>query len=332
MKNSIFVLNNVNIILVNTMKKTLFLLPFFCLLCAVSTLCAADTLFIKETRIPILIERQDNVLFYLRLDAKDSKVLDKVVLKFDEETVLSDIQSVKLYYGGTEALQDVGKKRFAPVEYISSHAPGKTLAANPFYSIKKAEVNNPKNEIVLKGEQKLFPGINYFWISLQMKPGTSLTAKVKAKIASATLDGKNALLNLVSPENIEHYMGVGVRHAGDDHSAAFRIPGLVTTNKGTLLGVYDVRYNSSVDLQEHVDVGLSRSTDGGKTWEKMRLPLAFGEHGGLPAAQNGVGDPSILVDTKTNTIWIVAAWTHGMGNQRAWWSSHPGLGTRIKDK
>ena len=57
----------------------------------------------------------------------------------------------------------------------------------------------------------------------------------------------------------------------------------------------------------------------------MRLPLAFGEHGGLPAAQNGVGDPSILVDTKTNTIWIVAAWTHGMGNQRAWWSSHPGM-------
>ena len=35
-------------------------------------------------------------------------------------------------------------------------------------------------------------------------------------------------------------MGIGVRHAGDDGSAAFRIPGLVTTNKGTLLGVYDV--------------------------------------------------------------------------------------------
>ena len=63
-------------------------------------------------------------------------------------------------------------------------------------------------------------------------------------------------------------MAVGVRHAGDDGSAAFRIPGLVTTNKGTLLGVYDVRYNSSVDLQEHIDIGLSRSTDGGKTWEK----------------------------------------------------------------
>ena len=120
-------------------------------------------------------------------------------------------------------------------------------------------------------------------------------------------------------------MAVGVRHAGDDGSAAFRIPGLVTTNKGTLLGVYDVRYNSSVDLQEHIDIGLSRSTDGGKTWEKMCLPLSFKEYGGLPSAQNGVGDPSILVDTKTNTVWIVAAWTHGMGNQRAWWSSHQGM-------
>lgn len=307
------------------MKKAVILFSLFCFLCAIPVVQAADTIFVRETRIPILIERQDNVLFYLRLDAKESQTLNDVVLNLGEGVNLSEIQSIKLYYGGTEALQDSGKKRFAPVRYISSNTPGKTLAANPSYSIKKSEVTNPGNQVVLKGDQKLFPGINYFWISLQMKPGTSLTSKVTADIASITLDGKKALLDVVSENGIEHRMGVGVRHAGDDNSAAFRIPGLVTTNKGTLLGVYDVRYNSSVDLQEHVDVGLSRSTDGGKTWEKMRLPLAFGEFGGLPAGQNGVGDPSILVDTKTNNVWVVAAWTHGMGNQRAWWSSHPGM-------
>ena len=307
------------------MKKAVILFSLFCFLCAIPVVQAADTIFVRETRIPILIERQDNVLFYLRLDAKESQTLNDVVLNLGEGVNLSEIQSIKLYYGGTEALQDSGKKRFAPVGYISSNTPGKTLAANPSYSIKRSEVTNPGNQVVLKGDQKLFPGINYFWISLQMKPGTSLTSKVTADIASITLDGKKALLDVVSENGIEHRMGVGVRHAGDDNSAAFRIPGLVTTNKGTLLGVYDVRYNSSVDLQEHVDVGLSRSTDGGKTWEKMRLPLAFGEFGGLPAGQNGVGDPSILVDTKTNNVWVVAAWTHGMGNQRAWWSSHPGM-------
>lgn len=307
------------------MKKAVILFSLFFLMCAVPVVRAADTIFIRETRIPILIERQDNVLFYFRLDAKESRMLNDVVLKFGKDVNLSEIQSVKLYYSGTEALQDRDKKRFSPVNYISSNTPRKTLAANPSYSIMKARVEQLKNEIVLKGDQKLFPGINYFWVSLQMKPGASLTSKVTADVASVTLDGKRAILDVVSQKGIEHRMGVGVRHAGDDNSAAFRIPGLVTTNKGTLLGVYDVRYNSSVDLQEHVDVGLSRSTDGGKTWEKMRLPLAFGEFDGLPAGQNGVGDPSILVDTKTNTIWVVAAWTHGMGNQRAWWSSHPGM-------
>lgn len=309
------------------MKKVLNLFLLFFLWSAVvaQATYAADSIAVRETRIPILIERQDNVLFYIRLNAKENQTLDKVALSFGKEVRLTDIQAVKLYYGGTEALQDRGKNRFAPVEYISSHNQGKTLAANPSYSIKNSEVNNPGNDVVLASGQKLFPGVNFFWVSLQMKPETPLSAKVTAKLSSITMDGKEAPIKMFSPEGIEHRMGIGVRHAGDDNSAAFRIPGLVTTNKGTLLGVYDVRYNSSVDLQEHVDIGLSRSTDGGKTWEKMRLPLAFGETGGLPSAQNGVGDPSILVDTKTNTVWVVAAWTHGMGNQRAWWSSHPGM-------
>ena len=305
------------------MKKLIILL--FCLLYTISMLRAADTIFVRETQVPVLIERMDNVLYYLRLDAKENKVLNEVTLDFGKEVDLSEIQSIKLYYGGTEALQDKNKERFAPVEYISSHTPGKTLAANPSYSIKKAEITGLKGRVVLKADQKLFPGINFFWISLQMKPEALLDTKITSSVASVTLDGMKAPLNIVSQQGIEHRMGVGVRHAGDDNSAAYRIPGLVTTNNGTLLAVYDVRYNSSVDLQDRVDIGLSRSTDGGKTWEEMRLPLAFGETGGLPSAQNGVGDPSILVDTKTNHVWIVAAWTHGMGNQRAWWSSHPGM-------
>ena len=286
---------------------------------------ASDTVFVKAPQVPILIERNDNVLLYMRLDAKQTQTLDNVTLTFDKEVPTSQIKSVKLYYSGTEASQDRGKKRFAPVEYISSNNPGRTLAANPSYSVKKSEVSPTSNTVKLEGNQKLFPGYNFFWVSIEMKPSASLHTKVCAQISQIEADGKSIPVKDMSKGKVVRRMGVGVRHAGDDGSAAFRIPGLVTTNKGTLLGVYDVRYNSSVDLQEHIDIGLSRSTDGGKTWEKMRLPLSFGEYDGLPAAQNGVGDPSILVDTKTNTVWIVAAWTHGMGNQRAWWSSHPGM-------
>lgn len=304
------------------MKK---LLSFLVVLSCVLGIKAADTAFIKNPQIPILIERHDNVLCYMRIHAHEAKVLDNVSVTFGQDVPLEQIKSVKLYYGGTEAIQDRGKNRFAPVEYISAHAPGKTLSVNPSYAIKKSEIVPQKNSVLLTGNQNLYPGINFFWVSIEMKPEASLLTKITAEVTGVTADGQSLPVKCVSAPNVIRRLGVGVRHAGDDGAAAFRIPGLVTTNKGTLLGVYDVRYNSSVDLQEHIDIGLSRSIDGGKTWEKMRLPLAFGEYGGLPAAQNGVGDPSILVDTKTNTIWIVAAWTYGMGNQRAWWSSQQGM-------
>lgn len=304
------------------MKK---LLSFLVVLSCVLGIKAADTVFIKNPQIPILIERHDNVLCYMRIHAHEAKVLDNVSVTFGQDVPLEQIKSVKLYYGGTEAIQDRGKNRFAPVEYISAHAPGKTLSVNPSYAIKKSEIVPQKNSVLLTGNQNLYPGINFFWVSIEMKPEASLLTKITAEVTGVTADGQSLPVKCVSAPNVIRRLGAGVRHAGDDGVAAFRIPGLVTTNKGTLLGVYDVRYNSSVDLQEHIDIGLSRSIDGGKTWEKMRLPLAFGEYGGLPAAQNGVGDPSILVDTKTNTIWIVAVWTHGMGNQRAWWSSQQGM-------
>lgn len=285
---------------------------------------AADTVAVRETRIPVLIERQDNELFHLRIEAAQSQMLNEVKLNFGKDVNLNEIEAVKLYYGGTESAEKRGKTYFAPVDYIPNNIPGKTLVANTSYSVLKSEVKAPKREVILKADQKLFPGVNYFWISLQMKPTASVLSKVSAEVAEAKVDGQVAPLKMVRKTDT-HYMGVGVRHAGDDGAAAYRIPGLVTSNKGTLLGVYDVRYNNSADLQEYVEIGLSRSTDGGQTWEKMRIPMAFGEYDGLPKAQNGVGDPAILVDKKTGTIWIVAAWTHGMGNGRAWWNSQTGM-------
>lgn len=304
------------------MRKILFINLLLFTILAVN---GADTIQVKQPQTPILIDRNDNVLFYIRIDAKETQKLSEIALQFSDEVQLNEIESVKLYYGGTEAAQRKDQTYYSPVQYVSSHAVGKTKDANLSYSIKVAENRLPDYKVVFSPDYALFPGINYFWIGLQMKPNTSILSKIDVETVSAKLDGKCAPL-VFATERTTLRMGVGVRHAGDDGSAAFRIPGLVTSNSGTLLGVYDVRYNSSVDLQEYVDVGLSRSTDKGQTWEAMRLPLSFGEYGGLPKAQNGVGDPSILVDDATGTIWIVAAWTHGMGNGRAWVNSQEGNG------
>ena len=304
----------------NIMRK-IFL--YFSLLLFMQTAFASDSLFVRKPQIPILIDRTDNILVEMRVQAHKGDVLNKLSLQFKEGIDLNDIKALRFFYSGTEATSRQGK-HYRPVSYISSHAEGKTKAANPAYSIKQSEVTDIANVVTFTSNQPMVEGVNYYWISIEMKPEASLLTTFTVQMPMAEINNMPATIVWDGKSDVRR-MGIGVRHAGDDGASAYRIPGLVTTNNGTLLGVYDIRYNSSVDLQEMVDIGVSRSTDKGQTWEPMRVAMTFGETGGLPHAQNGVGDPSILVDEKTNTIWIVAAWTHGMGNGRAWWNSMPGM-------
>lgn len=302
------------------MKK---LLLFLLLLPCVYTYAGADSVFVKIPQIPILIDRTDNILLELRIDAKKGDILNQLALQFEDEAALSSIRALRLYYAGTEATSRESK-HWRPVDYVNAFDPQWTRKANPAYSVLQQEITAIKPSLSFQSEQPMVSGVNYFWISIEMKPGTDLLTTLALRVKSAEINRLPAVLIQEGTEQTRR-MGIGVRHAGDDGVAAYRIPGLVTTNNGTLLSVYDIRYNSSVDLQEMIDIGISRSTDKGQTWEPMRVAMTFGESGGLPHAQNGVGDPSILVDTKTNTVWVVAAWTHGMGNGRAWWNSLPGM-------
>lgn len=303
------------------MYKKLYLIAGL-LFVSLASQASVDTLSIDAPQVPILIDRYDNPLFEMYINSDDGDTLDNICIELGKETNPDEIQSIKLYYSGVEAVSKKGNN-YRPVNYLSSHNPKFTRKANPSYSIKKEEVTNISSVMTLNAKQKLMKGKNFFWISIEMNKNACLTNKVKVNITSATSNGKT--LVLVGDTNTERRLGIGVRHSGDDGVAAYRIPGLVTTNKGTLVGTYDVRYNSSVDLQEMIDIGISRSTDKGQTWEPMRIAMTMGEEGGLPHAQNGIGDPSILFDTKNNKLFVVAAWTHGMGNDRAWWNSMPGM-------
>lgn len=120
---------------------------------------------------------------------------------------------------------------------------------------------------------------------------------------------------------------VVIHHQGEHDCHTFRIPAIARTSDGTLLAVYDMRYNSRRDLQGHMDIGLSRSTDGGQTWETPRPIMDMGKFGGLPQDKNGCSDPNILVDQQTGQIFVSAVWTHGKPGTHQWKGkgSEPGL-------
>jgi len=112
-----------------------------------------------------------------------------------------------------------------------------------------------------------------------------------------------------------------VRRRGDDGVDTYRIPGLATTKRGTLIAVFDARNRSGADLPGDIDVGLQRSTDGGETWGSLQRIMDF--DAAVPGSQgNGVGDPAVLVDQQTGRIFVAALWSLG---PRAWNGSGPGM-------
>jgi sialidase-1 len=112
-----------------------------------------------------------------------------------------------------------------------------------------------------------------------------------------------------------------LRKRGDDGVACYRIPGLATTTNGTLLAVFDIRHTSCGDLPANIDVGLMRSTNDGTTWSPMQRILDF-DATEPNSKGNGVGDPCILVDRRTGTVFVAALWSHG---DRGWRGSGPGM-------
>jgi len=112
-----------------------------------------------------------------------------------------------------------------------------------------------------------------------------------------------------------------IRRRGDDGVDTYRIPGLATTPRGTLIAVFDARNRSGADLPGDIDVAMQRSTDGGETWGSMQRIMDF--DAAVSGSQgNGVGDPAVLVDQRTGRIFVAALWSLG---PRAWHGSGPGM-------
>ncbi len=88
---------------------------------------------------------------------------------------------------------------------------------------------------------------------------------------------------------------------GDFHSAYYRIPAIITTRQGTLVATADKRKFSNGDLPEDIDVVVTRSSDGGTTWEAP-ITIAKGEGRG-----RGYGDCALVQSSHSGTLFALFA-------------------------
>lgn len=257
---------------------------------------------IHLNRVPLFVERENPDVLHVKISVPDTGKtyqLATATIYFSENSSPGMVESVK-----TKHLKN-GEEQFQPI------------TDNGFQLL--------ENSAKVDATAEIGPGDHTLSFGFQMKEDAILTESFSVKNVELRFED-GSVLNLAPQSEFAYRPANVVRAAGQDNCDTYRIPGLVTTNEGTLIAVYDNRYNNSKDLQEDIDVGMSRSTDGGQTWEPMRVIMDMGEWGGNPERLNGIGDPAVLYDHTTGTIWVAALWMSGLSEKdMLWWSSHPGM-------
>ena len=270
-------------------RKLLFLLSLVMLTtsCGYNDRVSAE---IDSPTLPVLTGKKYNPVQKIRLirDStgfnREEYILEKVTLSLEGTTDISDIDKVMLFRAGENDKLE------------TDHPVG--------------EVQPTATKITFSNHFTVTEDTTILWVSVTLKKSIDLSHKIKIRCEEIVTDrGK---LKILPHDAKELRAGVALRQHGQDGVHTSRIPGLATSKKGTLMAIYDARYESARDLQGHMDIALNRSFDGGRTWEPMQVVLDRKEWGGMPEKYNGVSDACILVDDRTGDIYVAGLWMHGL--------------------
>ena len=262
---------------------------------------------------PVLIRHDHNALAQVVVEVgQDGIRTTSFTFSLGGTDDLSDIESLQLFYAGSRRMPDFDALRSGISFSEDRDSVLAEFVGNPFGTLAQ-----PATELRFLGDQALGPGTHVFWLSCKLRPAANLTHKVDALCTAIETSAGKVVPQDTSP-GVRKRIGFALRKSHEDGVHTTRIPALSTTPKGTLLSVYDLRRRKRRDLQEDIDVGLSRSTDGGQSWEPVRVIMDVGEYGGLGQEQNGVGDPGIVVDQNTGEIFCAAVWMWGKPGKHQW--------------
>ena len=271
------------------MKK--YTIPFIILSIAlfgtVSRTCA-QSLEIIQKQLPVLTLKEGNPVLLMSIDTgKPDTRVTEINMDLAGTSDLKDLENVKVFYRGNSLQDSILKEG---IQF------GRTLS--------------PSTKMSFKGKMSLPSGSGYFSVMVKLKDRADILHSMVLRVT----DVKTMDATLVPDENynpLKLRFGSALCQHNEDGVHTYRIPGLVRTNQGTLLAVFDRRVEARRDPQGWCNIGLKRSTDGGKTWAPTRVILDRSNWGGLHPRMNGITDACILVNKENNEILVAALWMHG---------------------
>lgn len=252
----------------------------------------SQSLQIDPLQVPVIKGENKNPIFRIKCISGESSSFQSITLNLKGTKKLSDIKSLSIYSSGNDS-------SFA---LINSNA--------------IALQNEIAERLHFDVRFDLDDSINYLWISCQLNENATLVNTISCTVEEIILDQKKVHIGSFPGTSIFRY-GLALRKHNQDGIHTTRIPGLATSDNGTLIAVYDARRNSSRDLQGDIDIGLNRSLDGGESWQPIQIVLDMDNWGNLPEKYNGVSDACILVNGKD--IYVTGLWMHGVINSDGHW-------------
>lgn len=260
---------------------------------------------VRETafQLPVLMDQEINVVRRLKIDSDHSKngVQGQVDLQLDRRAG-DVVEEIGLWYiEGDSSLFKQGAK-------------------DKYKQLTKVKAKRGKNKISFNVD--LTQGSNYIWVTIKTNNLSDIEVPFGLRLTRFSL-AKDRFDNSLQKSFTSHRLAVAVRRHKEEGVHTSRIPGIVRAKDGSLISVYDARYDSGRDLQGHMDVAISRSLDNGLTWLPMEVVIDMGEYGGLPQKLNGVSDANILLDENTGDIYVAGLWMYGVIDETGTW--YPGV-------
>ena len=223
----------------------------------------------SSPRVPLLIWNEHGPLASVTVDVGDATDVDLRAVTFSLEGTddVGDIDALSLY--GTDQKEELPASRS-----------GLTFPKDQQFG----ETQPPVATLTFRSERALSAGQNVFWLSCRMKDSANLSHHVSAVCTQIETTQGVVKPKLTSPV-VSHRIGMALRKHQDDGVHTYRIPALATSPKGTLLCVYDMRRRTGRDLQEDIDIGLSRSPMAARHGSRCESSWTWGNTAACPGAE-----------------------------------------------
>ena len=235
------------------------------------------------------------------------EVLLKAAVSYGGANATTSLQSLTMNLDGTTQLSDLGSIKVYSTGLVNAFD-SRTLQGASLLGTADPALGD--FSVTLTGN--LVSGVNYLWITADVASDAVEGHLIDASLKSVVTTEQNYPLAAPSPVGSREVILARtlLYQPGDNNSANYRIPAVITAKDGSIVAVTDKRKYNEGDLPEDIDIICNRSTDGGHTWSE---PFTIAQGTGV---NHGFGDCALAWDNDDNGL--IAVFVGGPG---LWYST-----------